>query len=82
MKLGGNNSKAANGNPHELRGELIRIDDGTGQELTFTLYKSAGAMLIVSDTGWERTGGPDQCLSKKPHFSGSHVSVPCTWHTT
>jgi hypothetical protein len=67
-KLGEDNSKAANGNPHELWGELIGIDDNTGQERTFTLYKSAGAILIVSDTGWERTAGPDQGLSKSRIF--------------
>ena len=68
MKPGGNSSSAANGNIHELWGELIGIDDSTGQERTFTLYKFNGTILIVSDTGWERTAGPDEGLSKSRIF--------------
>ena len=68
MKPGENNSRAANGNADELWGELIGIDNSTGQERSFTLYKSSGTILIVSDAGWERTAGPDQGLSKSRIF--------------
>jgi hypothetical protein len=67
-KPGEDNSNAANRNPHELWGELIAVDNSTDQERTFTLYKSGGAILIVSDTGWERMAGPDEGLSKSRIF--------------
>jgi len=68
MKSGENNSNEANGSAQELWGELMGIDDNTDQERTFTLYKSSGTILIVSDTGWERTAGPDEGLSKSRIF--------------
>jgi hypothetical protein len=68
MKPGENNSSKANADAHELWGELIAIDNSTGQERTFTLYKSSGTILIVSDTGWERMAGPDEGLSKSRIF--------------
>jgi len=52
----------------ELWGELVGIDNKTGQERTFTIYKGAGSLLIVSDTGCERLAGPDHGLSKSRIF--------------
>jgi hypothetical protein len=54
--------------PQALWGELVGIDDITGHERTFTVYKRSGSLLIVSDTGCERLAGPDQGLSKTRIF--------------
>jgi hypothetical protein len=64
MKSGKNNSDTAINSAEALWGELVGIDDRTGQERTFTIYKRSGSLLIVSDTGHERLAGPDHGLSK------------------
>jgi hypothetical protein len=68
MKPGRIHSSEASGGAQELWGELIGIDDRTGQERAFTVYKRIGSLLIVSDTGCERLAGPDQGLSKSRVF--------------
>jgi hypothetical protein len=68
MKPGKSDSEGANGRTLDLWGELIGIDDRTGQERTFTIYKRSGSLLIVSDTGCERIAGPDHGLSKTHIF--------------
>ena len=68
MKSGRTHSGEANDCAQELWGELIGIDDRTGQERTFTIYKRTGSLLIISDTGCERLAGPDHGLSKSRIF--------------
>jgi hypothetical protein len=68
MKLGRIHSGEASDCAQELWGELIGIDNGTGQERAFTIYKRTGSLLIVSDTGRERVAGPDHGLSKSRIF--------------
>jgi hypothetical protein len=68
MRPGRIHSGEATGCAKELWGELIGIDDRTGHERTFTIYKRTGSLLIVSDTGCERLAGPDHGLSKSRVF--------------
>jgi len=68
MKPGRIHSSEASGCAEEVWGELVGIDNGTGQERTFTIYKRTGSLLIVSDTGCERLAGPDHGLSKSRIF--------------
>ena len=68
MKPGKIDSDVTNGCAQELWGEIVGIDDRTGQERTFTIYKSSGSVVIVSDTGCERLAGPDHGLSKARIF--------------
>jgi hypothetical protein len=68
MKPGKIDSDKTNDCAQALWGELIGIDDRTGRERTFTVYKRGGSLLIVSDTGCERLAGPDQGLSKTRIF--------------
>jgi hypothetical protein len=68
MKTGRIQSGETSGCAEELWGELIGIDDRTGSERTFTVYKRTGSLLIVSDTGCERLAGPDHGLSKSRIF--------------
>ena len=68
MKPGKIDSDKTNDSAEALWGELVGIDDITGHERTFTVYKRSGSLLIVSDTGCERLAGPDQGLSKTRIF--------------
>ena len=68
MKPGRIHSGDASGCAQELWGELIGIDNRTGQERTFSVYKQTGSLLIVSDTGCERLAGPDHGLNKSRIF--------------
>jgi hypothetical protein len=68
MKPGRIHSGEASDCAQELWGELIGIDNRTGRERIFTVYKQTGSLLIVSDTGCERLAGPDHGLSKSRVF--------------
>ncbi|MBV8101698.1 MAG: hypothetical protein JOZ31_21355 [Verrucomicrobia bacterium] len=68
MKTGRSHSDETSGCTQVLWGELIGIDDSTGQERTFSVYKRTGSLLIISDTGCERLAGPDHGLSKSRIF--------------
>ena len=68
MKPAKTGSDGTNDCAQALWGELVGIDDRTGHERTFTVYKRSGSLLIVSDTGCERLAGPDQGLSKTRIF--------------
>ena len=68
MKTGKIDSDEATDCAQELWGKLLGIDDRTGQERTFTIYKRNGSLLIVSQTGCERLAGPDHGLSKTHIF--------------
>ena len=68
MKSGRIHSAETNRCAQERWGELIGIDNTTGQERTFTVYKLTGSLLIVSDSGCERLAGPDHGLSKTRIF--------------
>jgi hypothetical protein len=68
MKPGKIDSDKTDDCAQALWGELVGIDDTTGDERTFTVYRRSGSLLIVSDTGCERLAGPDHGLSKTRIF--------------
>jgi hypothetical protein len=49
-------------------GELIGVDNVTGDERTFTVFISSGSFLIVNDKGEERLAGPDDGLNRRELF--------------
>jgi hypothetical protein len=68
MKPGKFDSDKTTDSAQALWGKLVGIDDTTGQERNFTVYKRSGSVVIVSDTGCERLAGPDEGLSKTRIF--------------
>jgi hypothetical protein len=49
-------------------GELIGVDNVTGDERAFTVFIRSGSFLIVNDKGEERLAGPDDGLNRREIF--------------
>ena len=49
-------------------GELIGVDNVTGDKRAFTVFKRSGSFLIVNDKGEERLAGPDDGLNRRELF--------------